>query len=1269
MAPVVIFYSCARIAFHQNLITSDHREGSNRPNMTSRLRRLLLVNTRTSGTQSSGVITHIDVRGGAAITGDNGVGKTTTLQLIALFFGYSPNQVFTTNANKEPMLRFVLPHTQSALIFEYQRGDGPDDVNCAVIRRQDNSDAPVYRFIAGEFREEYFYESTGDGQRPVFLNDEGMVRAATARGAQVSPKQAAPAYRHIILKTRSINKDADDVRKLAARFSFSHRSLPLLDRLIACVVKEQINFRDLADVVSTIVLERMGGIGKDNDKKLTLRQGKMQIERWLRDRDACERVQKVAAEVDTLRELLQQLRFNGLKLGEVRGQGRQLKTLLSDYLRAQEQELAQWVRERDLEVEQEAREEQRLMELVNHAQAEWNSQSSKYDAEHRKKLSFAEEYAAAWARKLDSKSQVEEELLQTRAEIQRIEGDSEGISRQFEQEKADLWESARGVIAKMNKGKKSHEEAFLKETTDLATREGSDKQDQQEVHAKQAEEQALALEELNQAFGRAQMEAKDPRVSPALLQRERDAVQEESEHNSALLQAIEEVRIAEAGYRSAKAQFDAGEERIGQCTLALANAQQSLEAARRLLNPDPDTLHGALIASRDQEWKQTIARVIAPELLQRSDLSPTQIQESTHSLYGWGLNLEAIAMPPWTMDVTLRAQVGECEQGVMRRREELDQARADLTPLSQTLEDCTGRNQLSLANQALLQGKTPGIRLVARSCQEAVQEALKRAQLEAKTQLENAHQAVASAKSQGRTLEARQARERQELDSEYSIAREQSSQRRVALDRQVDNDVSAFEAKTQDRCKEIDAARDRKLEDAGVDTKRLTHQKEERSRLDELLNELVRHQPLVSAWNEWVLEGGPARVEDLLVRRDRSKDRLDQAHAEKNQHVSATSASALKFKAAHKNRLDSNDRLRDEITTLDKLDADLMDFSVRMDGRVSRDMVVGELVTAKNSLKSEGDGLHRQIEIRFKSIETPLMAHDSAVKQFLQGTLDDLGASPSVVARAERLAQAYDRIGAEVLVHVNTELTLILNNIGQFRSQIQTFETEVKAFNHRLQEGLNGVVSRFERIQDLRINVVTDFEKLDFVGKLKALDEVTRQHRDQNVATYKVIVPPADAAFALRDFVKVLGSGNIEVDLSQHITLSGSVNDSGLIKQFHRESELEHVSSNGLTAIVLITLLSGLLNVIRGTDPIYVPWVSDEVGRFDGPNLQHLMQMLRDNRIDVVTASPALTPAAFSHFEKRYRFGPRGSISVFDGHRRPMRRTRLANTQLPGAST
>lgn len=61
--------------------------------MTYQLRGMMLVNAGTNMHVPSGRITAIDPRGGAAVLGDNGVGKTTTLRILPLFFGHLPNQI------------------------------------------------------------------------------------------------------------------------------------------------------------------------------------------------------------------------------------------------------------------------------------------------------------------------------------------------------------------------------------------------------------------------------------------------------------------------------------------------------------------------------------------------------------------------------------------------------------------------------------------------------------------------------------------------------------------------------------------------------------------------------------------------------------------------------------------------------------------------------------------------------------------------------------------------------------------------------------------------------------------------------------------------------------------------------------------------------------------------------------------------------------------------------------------------------------------------
>ena len=152
--------------------------------MKYQLRRMVLINAGTNMHVPSGRITAIDPRGGAAVLGDNGVGKTTTLRILPLFFGHLPSQIVSTGQGQEPMVRFVLPTDFSAIAFEYQRGsDSEDDIRLAVIRRRsDDHDVPVYRLYKCGFRKELFVD---EGR---FLSDDETQLKVTALGIQTTSK-------------------------------------------------------------------------------------------------------------------------------------------------------------------------------------------------------------------------------------------------------------------------------------------------------------------------------------------------------------------------------------------------------------------------------------------------------------------------------------------------------------------------------------------------------------------------------------------------------------------------------------------------------------------------------------------------------------------------------------------------------------------------------------------------------------------------------------------------------------------------------------------------------------------------------------------------------------------------------------------------------------------------------------------------------------------------------------------------------------------------
>ena len=59
------------------------------------------------------------LEGGAVLTGRNGRGKTSLLQLLPVFFGENPNRIVGTETNRLNFAGYYLPRLTSYILFEY----------------------------------------------------------------------------------------------------------------------------------------------------------------------------------------------------------------------------------------------------------------------------------------------------------------------------------------------------------------------------------------------------------------------------------------------------------------------------------------------------------------------------------------------------------------------------------------------------------------------------------------------------------------------------------------------------------------------------------------------------------------------------------------------------------------------------------------------------------------------------------------------------------------------------------------------------------------------------------------------------------------------------------------------------------------------------------------------------------------------------------------------------------------------------------------------
>lgn len=1219
--------------------------------MTSRLRRMLLVNVRTSGLLPSGSINEVDPRDGAAITGDNSVGKTTTLELIPLFFGNLPSQISRTGGGKEPMLRFVLPSPQSAIVFEYQRGPSEaHDVRFVVLRRQEGSDAPEYRLFLGAFRDDVFITPALAGQDRVFMNDAQSVDAAKLLGVETERKLNPADYRAVILGLKATNQDAVKLRQLSMSYAFAAKSLPNLDKLVAAVVKEKVDFREFVTVAVTMVQDTLGGLavmGADRNK-FSLRQSRDQIHRWLINREACETAFKNEDKVKSLRLQLADFNTQESVLHEMRADVIAVNNARVSEQDSINQQIGDLLASRQLAEIEENRQREQLDLDDKRTGASAAQAKTDFDYDLARHQRFLAEDAEAWAPRLGEIEGLRKNVQQLVGQIELAQGQASSISHGYDKQIADARQAGDSEVLRLERAKQTPNQRLTVELTEI------EQSEQNAVLAfdlsarKEREGLEAQRDELLGDLGKFKALAANPTASPDFIL----ALEKASDHlerlQKSIIDATRKAFEAEGLGSAAKEQFHQAEVRKESALKARDAAQTRLSQAKLILAPPSGTLLSTLRSAPDTDWKNTLARVISPELLQRTDLSPRQLpaEEASHGVFGWLFDTQQLAAPDWVDDDALRKKVSDGAEALVVAENAVGDASLKLTEAGKALEASENLRTLANSELAVQNNKLQPTQAAKQLASERLLQQRQTAGAQATADVQRVTTELAQLGQSLRDIDARIQAQREALQQRFSAEKTAAQARcRLAL-AQLEDDIRKQNEQTAAQIAGLEAQRDEHLGNAGVDLKRLAELGRQINELNEHISQRESKKSVVQLWQAWLADGGHTRHSELA----QSVKTTLTAHVATQVAVREHTERAAKTRSQHdanlrqfKLRLEA---IGSDLDILKTLDEAFGGHVPRHTSLIDTSILVPELRGRIHGQRDRLTTLKTAIVSGFRQLRDTLTAKESAVKELLEKSLLALHGQ-SDIQQAQELCSVFNQIGRQIATDVNTNVLTVLENIGQFRNRIESFETEVNRFNKKLQSGMDSV-TMFERLRDFKIGLITDFETLGFMKKLKALDDVIRFHRAQVGIDPTRELPPESTASALRDFMSVLGTdGTVEVDMASHITLSGCVTVNGQVKQFKRDSDLDHISSNGLNAIILITLLSGMLNMIRGSDKIYIPWVSDEVGKFDPQNFHTLMQMLKDNHIDVVTASPKLTIPEFRHFARCYRFSDRGSIAIY----------------------
>lgn len=1219
--------------------------------MPHQLRRIIAINIRNpSDSNPSGRISELDPRGGVLAVGDNGVGKTTFLRLIPLFYGATPSQVLK-GSGKSSMIRHTLPDPSSAVAYEYER-ESDANLRTVVMYAKDGEDIPDFRIVSAGFDETFFYNENN-----MFVTRTEFAPRLHARNINVSPVLQLNEYRSVILNERMSSKNAKQMALLARDHSLGPRPLRNLNQIAAAMANEKISFRDLQNIVLERVAEDQATESKRQNVR-ELKQRREDVTTWLDSRTHMAYILKRKPDADRMKK----------RIGRIKGVHMELCSLHVAVKAA----LAQAATDQErLTIDRKAKAEafdqalgalgdeiREAGEKKTEAYNEWQSLNAVFQGGIRRQNHFDRIDAKTLEENESREAALQQQARAKEQEHERLTSESGSLQTEYEKRCLEIQQSAQGQQREIAERKATAQSAGVdkrlalgndKEAalqaleepprlaeiavarTGLATREG---EIAQKIRNPAATEETLAAREEADAILDQRRQDRDTAKDTA-SDREKDEAQARSELEAA-------IRAVEGLEASQKA--------------LLAH----IEALTAQVTPEPGSLLAFIRESSDPLWPHA-SKLIAEGVIHRTDLSPVMVdlpaaqkgEDGAVVVGNATVNTQELPLPEWfSMDSvhrqleTAKAQLADINESVDQAEDQAEKARLKLKQAGTDHGKATAN--FGLAKSAFDAAVTEKGRL-----DSLVRTERGAAEAQARQDLVDLKAALTALSSEEHGIREAVKKNRQAIHAEYKLKAETLEAEMTSAINKLDAEAKGVEATLKTDLNNARQDYERKLAGMGLDTVRINAVEEELRGLRAQLDAIANNRHEVAAWKKFCTDELP----HFETTRRRVGD-LHTAFLKASEHLGnlETSRNAL-TKQAEEVLADLDERIATATTDAQRLQElrdqklkDFLDF-VPSSAYIGRPMLeLDQEVTRKlRTLVDEDAALRSEV----LSLRNEFEKKEGGPNDWLNLKRKELPDRQTRLEHeyrcleAEQLCDWFERTECGSFIEQLThQMNGFFENASVFVSRLDTFDRLVATFNTELGRAL-ATAEHFERFKNLSVRVTSSVGQQAFLSVLRKMRDKspTISLTGRAYSRVGMELPSDEDAALVREYREILrADGGVQVDLNEQVRLEFSLYENGKRSVISNEEEFRAVSSNGNSALITAMFLMGFVQMIRGSSPVRLVWVTDELGRFDAKNVGAFLKTLALNNIDVISASPSVDPALARHFPRLSLFENTGAI-------------------------
>lgn len=1178
-----------------------------------------------------------------ALTGTNGIGKTSFLKLLAIFYGARPGQIVKADGNNNLSFgQWYLPHESSYLIFEYENYE--NQRCCAVLHHSSGSYS--YRLIEGAWEQSLVYQDVEAG---ILIKPGNLLQHCLRLKRSCSPEMTQTSYRLIIQYNTGSSDMAEvtdkaqrnQIETLRQRFSLAPRrkevagidtiTLTLIDsgnsfeglcKIIADILQQEND--DPAGALSNIQLYSLNKLREDYEAyRVYETDGQPKIERlsiWMAEqRSKCEHLSKSRRRVElSIERALDD------------------KELVGEQLTAQRD--ARDAFEEDWETQRTV-----LENAVSHAQVEFKAAEKTLTDLERQEAIYAELGIEDMARRCERRPDISAERDAKQAELDDLERAGSDVRLDYERRITAVKDRCYGRIStERSREKPLRDQAEADETrvrkqlaTDLANLQDAKATTLAPHHERLktlADEQGLITGELNitrqlKVLPSDQSEIDLTRVQIDL---KRDALRTLSIQDREYRTAVAEYTDTQRGLATEKNALDKRQ----------AQVQGNLESLQAQLNATESTLLGFL-RRHHTTWQDNIGRLLPAAILMRDDLNPELVDAPDNStLFGVTLNTSALPTHALADSDALRASIADVEA----ERQSLDALDTALSVRGKRHQDAKRKlDEEEQQIRMLTTREEDELTILRNQLESLLERASENRQLQIETleeKLDRLCQRQAQVKTKIDGLEGEFGRQLLDLETTAAgIIQDLGAQLDAVLG-QISEAVQAIEQQQEREVLELTRNMESALSDAGIDvavTRRLS------ASLRELEGELAwigKNIDVVEAHKRWLFNDWSQRA-DLARRYDEANRNNKTAMRRKREFDDSTKATRVTFRDQIGKLEQQRTRIGDDLHILERLSESLAEFPSDPDAHLTPGQTPQDLDHDIGLLKRElrnkqlgGSTLYNEITNLFRS-RYPNSPHALHIEGIARSTRES----------AENYDDAWLYGGAQLVSDMpqfhstqRDKLIAMASSIGESvsdgRIKLEELNDSIVRLSREATARAKLVAESFSSLDIESVKILSKIRDMGFWGDLQYFEQQYRRWRSLDNDQ----LPSEGYINALEKIIAWLKQDRLTAKITDCFTLEVVLSDSGRQKVITNDSSFKSSSSEGLKVILQCMLFVSLFELLRKDADLQIIFPLDETLRLASENYIPLLQALNERQIVSVAGFPEGAPEILAHFVYSYEF-------------------------------